>query len=39
MSSPMLSSGSASIRPFALSLPVAARAALKHQQPDRKSVV
>ncbi|MGF6096194.1 adenylyl-sulfate kinase [Pseudomonas sp. 18175] len=33
MSSPLLHSGSASIRPFALSLPVAARAALKHQQP------
>lgn len=33
MNSQSLSRGSASIRPFALSLSVAARAALKHQQP------
>ncbi|MBC2380384.1 adenylyl-sulfate kinase [Pseudomonas sp. WS 5106] len=33
MNSQSLSLGSASIRPFALSLSVAARAALKHQQP------
>lgn len=33
MNSQSLSHGSASIRPFALSLSVAARAALKHQQP------
>ncbi|NWC85711.1 adenylyl-sulfate kinase [Pseudomonas reactans] len=33
MNSQSLSQGSASIRPFALSLSVAARAALKHQQP------
>lgn len=33
MNSQLLAGGSASIRPFALSLSVAARAALKHQQP------